>query len=173
MDGIVVFLFEEFHLERKNGKEFVDIALDILDAVFLPRPNLWGDIIVDSGRREEGGGRSVAQAVNVLGNIKIEAWIIDKDDDIRLPLRNILLAHLHILENGTQMQQDRNEPHIRQFAIVTNTRTTDCSHQVTSEETKLCCFVALLQCLHQVRRMQVATGLASYQVILHSLRGEG
>jgi hypothetical protein len=47
MDGIVVLLFEEVDLERQNGKELVDIALDILDAVLLPSPNLWRYVIVD------------------------------------------------------------------------------------------------------------------------------
>ena len=40
MDGEMVFLFKEVHLERQDGEEFVDIALDVLDAVLLPRPYL-------------------------------------------------------------------------------------------------------------------------------------
>ena len=85
-----------------------------------------------------------------LGNFEVEAWIVDKDDNIGLPLGNILLTHLHILEDGTQVDQDGDETHVGQLAIVTNTRASDGSHQVASEETKLSLSVTLLQSLHQM-----------------------
>ena len=88
--------------------------------------------------------------MNIFGYIEIEAWIVDKDNDIGLPLRNILLTHLHILKDGTQVKQDGDETHVGQLAIVADTRASDSSHQVASEETELSLSVALLQSLHQV-----------------------
>lgn len=40
VDGIVMLLFEEIDLEGKDGEKLVNIALDGLDAVFLPSPYL-------------------------------------------------------------------------------------------------------------------------------------
>jgi hypothetical protein len=85
-----------------------------------------------------------------LGDVKIEARIVNKNDNIGMPLNNILLAHLHVPENGAQMQQDGNKAHKSQFSIVTDTRTTNGSHQVATEEAELRCLVAPFQRLHQV-----------------------
>ena len=40
MDGVVVLLFEERHLERQNREKLVDVALNLLDAILLPCPYL-------------------------------------------------------------------------------------------------------------------------------------
>ena len=47
------------------------------------------------------------------------------------------------------------------------TRPTHSSHQVAPEEAELRLLIATFQCLHQMRRMQIATGLADYQVVSH------
>ena len=56
MDGIVVLPFEELHLERQYREQLVHVALDVLDAILLPRPNLRRDIVVHFRRwlRAEG-----------------------------------------------------------------------------------------------------------------------
>ena len=43
----MVLLFEKIHFEGQDGEEFVDITTDILDAVFLPSPDLRRDIVID------------------------------------------------------------------------------------------------------------------------------
>ena len=91
--------------------------------------------------------------MNIFGYIEIKARIVDKDDDIGLPLVYVLLTHLHILENSTKVQQHWNKAHIRQLAIVANTRAPNSSHQVATEETEVSLAVALLQSLHQMRGM--------------------
>ena len=89
-------------------------------------------------------------AMNIFGNVKVEARIVDENDNIGLPLGNILLAHLHVSENGAQVQEYRNKAHIRQFTIVLDTRTTDGCHHVATEEAELCRLIAPFQRLHQV-----------------------
>ena len=79
---------------------------------------------------------------------EVEARIVDKDDDIWLPFADVLLTHLHILEDGTQVQQHRDKPHIGQLAVVTDARASNSSHQVAAKETELRRFVSLLQSLH-------------------------
>ena len=68
MDGVVMLLFEEVDFERKDGKKLVHIALDVLDAVFLPSPNLWGYVIIN---------RYGSVLVNKLGDFlrrMVRAW---------------------------------------------------------------------------------------------------
>ena len=38
VDGVVVFFLEEGNLEGEDGEKLVHVALDVLDAVLLPRP---------------------------------------------------------------------------------------------------------------------------------------
>ena len=90
MDGVVVLLLEKVHLEGKNTEQLVDIALDILDAVLLPRPYLRRDIIVDFGLWR-------LQLMDVLGDAEVETRVVDENDDIGLPLADILLTPAHIL----------------------------------------------------------------------------
>ena len=65
------------------------------------------------------------------------------------------------------MQQHGDESHIGQLFIVAYTGTANSRHQVAAKEAELRLGVLLLQLLHQVRRMQVTTGLTSYQIIFH------
>ena len=65
------------------------------------------------------------------------------------------------------MQQDGNKTHIRQFTIVLDTCAPHRRHHVATKEAELRISILPFQFLHQVRRMQVATGLSRYQVILH------
>ena len=91
----MVFLLKELHLEGQNREELVNIALNSLDAVLFPCPYLGGDIIID-GTHPIGFQK--------LSNTKIKTWIVDKDDNVRMPLHNVLLTHLHIFKNGAQME---------------------------------------------------------------------
>ena len=87
----MVLLLEEGHLERQDGEHLVHIALYILDAPLLPRPYLRRYVVVDG---------YVGIGMHILGNVKIEARIVDKDKGVGLPLHYIALAHRHILEDG-------------------------------------------------------------------------
>ena len=87
MNGIVMLLLEEIHLEGQDGEELVNIATDVLDAVLLPSPDLWRDVIIDG---------NVCPRFYILCNLQIEAGIIYQYDAVRLPGQDILLAELHI-----------------------------------------------------------------------------
>ena len=78
---------KELHLERQDREQFVHIALDVLDAIFLPRPYLWRDVIVNG---------TDSMCFHIFRYLQIEARVIDKNDHVRLPLRDILLTHAHI-----------------------------------------------------------------------------
>ena len=43
----MMLLLEEINLEGEDREELIDIATDVLDAVFLPCPDLGRDIIAD------------------------------------------------------------------------------------------------------------------------------
>ena len=139
----MVLLLEKVHLERKDGKEFVDIATDILDAILFPCPDLRGYIVIDG---------YFCLGFYIFGNVEIKAGIIDKDDTIRMPHQDIQLAHPHILQNGWKMEQNGNEAHIGKFPIVFHQRAAYRCHQVAAKETKVCFFVNFFQRLHQAMR---------------------
>ena len=66
------------------------------------------------------------------------------------------------------MEQHRDKTHIGQFTIVADTSTANSRHQVATKETEISFTVCIFQRSHQVRGMQVARGLADYQVVFHS-----
>ena len=140
----MVFLLEKRHLERKNGKQFVDVALDVLDTMLLPRPYLWRDVIID---------RNICLRFYIFCNLQIETRIIDQDHTVRLPIQDIPLAHAHITEYHRQMEKYGDKSHISQFSIMPDPRTTDGRHQIAAEETKLGGRVNFFQRTHQMRCM--------------------
>jgi hypothetical protein len=113
----MMLFLEEIHLEGEDGEEFIDIALDVLDAIFLPRPNLGRDVIIY---------RDVCMRFYILGYLEVEAWIIHKDDAIGVPLSDIALTHLHIAKYRRKMDQYGDEAHIGQFLIVAYTSASNC-----------------------------------------------
>ena len=67
---IMVLAFVEILFEKQKKKEQVDVALYVANAMFLPSPNLWGDIIEDGNR---------AVLLDEVCYLEVEAWIIDQD----------------------------------------------------------------------------------------------
>ena len=111
-----MFLLEEIHLEGEDGEEFIDIALDVLDAIFLPRPNLGRDVIIH---------RDICMRFYILGYLEVEAWIIHKNNAIGVPLSDIVLTHPHIAKYRRQMKQYGDKAHIGQFLIMAYTSASD------------------------------------------------
>ena len=105
--------------------------------------------------------------MHILRDVEVEARIIYEDNHIRLPRFDVLLAEAHIPQDGAQMKQYRQEAHIGQLTIMLHAGASHSSHHVATKEAKLCRSILLLQLLHQVRGMQVTTGLTSYQVVFH------
>ena len=88
---VIMFLLIERNFKRKNREHFFYITLDSFDTPLLPRPYLWGDIVID---------RNIGILLYKLCNTKIKSRIVNEDDCIRLPTHNIFLTHLHILKDG-------------------------------------------------------------------------
>ena len=154
----MVLLFKELHLEGQDAKQLIDVALDPLDAVLLPSPDLRSNIVID---------RTDMVGMHVLRDVKIEARVVNKDDHIGFPFADVALGIAHVLQDGGQVHQHRNEAHVSQLTVVLDTRTANLGHEVTAIETELCLRVFTLERLHQSRCVKVATGLTSYQIVFH------
>ena len=141
LNWIIMLLLEEIDLERKNREQFVYIALYVLDAIFLPRPNLWRDVIIN---------RNVGFGMNEFCDIEIEARIIYQNKHIGLPANNIILAHLHVAENGSKMHHYGNEAHVCKFFVMLHHRSANSLHVVAAKEAEFGFGIALLYRLHQV-----------------------
>ena len=137
---VIMFLLIERNFKRKNREHFFYITFDSFDTPFLPCPYLWRDIVIDW---------NIGILLYKLCNAKIESRIVNEDNRIRLPTHDVLLAHLHILEDSGQMQQYRNEPHIGKFTIMLHTCTPHFRHQITTKEAKLSLWIILHQRLHK------------------------
>ena len=87
--------------------------------------------------------------MDILGYVEVEPRIINEDNHVRLPLTDILLTHLHVLEDGRQVGNDRNDAHVSQFLVMLDTGAADSSHLVTTEEAELCLLIFPLQRHHQ------------------------
>lgn len=141
MDGEVVLLLKERSLEGKDGEQFADIALDVLDAVFFPCPYLGRYIVVNGDAR---------LGVYELRDVEVEARIIDQYHHVGLPFRDVALAESHVPEDGPQVEQHGDEAHVRHLLVVLDACAADGSHQVAAEETELCLRVFVLERLHEM-----------------------
>ena len=108
--------------------------------------------------------------VDVVGNVEIEARIIDQDYYVGTPRHNVLLTPLHVAKDGAQVKQDGHKTHIGQVLVVAHALATDGRHEVAAEEAKLRRGVILAQRGHQPAGVEVATRLAHYQIVLHIVR---
>ena len=110
--------------------------------------------------------------LDVFRYLQIESRIINQDKRIRLPINNILLAKVHIAEDGAEMKQHRNETHIGQFLVMLHQGTANSLHQVPPKETEVGLRIMFFQSTHQIGRMKVARGFAYYQIILHTFKSQ-
>ena len=135
VDGIMVFLLEEGHLERQDREEFIHITTDLFDAVLLPCPYFRRDIVIN---------RTKSLRFHIFGDAEVEARVIHKDYNIRAPSGDVFLTLAHISQNGAQMEQHGDEAHIGQFAVVLYQGGTLGCHQVASKTTELslCIFLS-------------------------------
>ena len=150
---------KEIHLKRKNREKFIHIPLDVLYPIFLPSPNLRRYIIIH---------RNVCMLLHKFGNLQIKSWIIYQNYHIWIPSNNILLAKLHVLENGAQMQKHWNKTHISQFLIMLDTGSSHSTHQISTEKTEISFSIQLLQSTHQIGCMQISRSFTNNQIILHT-----
>ena len=147
MDGVMMFLLKEVDLERQDGEEFVDIATDVLDAILLPSPDLWSNIVIDG---------DVCMRFYIFRDIEVEAWIVNENDTVRMPVLDIALAHPHVPENCRKMEQHRNKAHVGEIAVMLHQGTTHRCHHIATKEAKIGLNVNFFQRPHQVRCMEVA-----------------
>lgn len=68
-----------------------------------------------------------------LGDVQIEAWIVDQYHHIGLPSHNVILTTLHVGKDSAQVHQYGYKTHVSQLAIVLHPRTAHCRHQVTAK----------------------------------------
>ena len=108
-------------------------------------------------------------SLHILGDVEIEARIVDENHAVGLPFGDVALAHPHIAQDGGQVEQYGYEAHIGQLAVVLHKCAANGRHQVAAEEAEPCLRVNIFQRPHQMRGMQVARGLTGYEVILHLL----
>ena len=140
MDRIVV-LFEEFYFKRQDREKLVNIAFDVLYAMFFPCPYLWRNVVVD---------RNIGLALHELGNVKVESRVVYEYDNVGIPTYDVLFAQTHVLKDRAQMEQYGDESHVGQFSIMLYERAAYCRHFFTSVEAKICILVQFLERLHQV-----------------------
>ena len=136
MYRIVMFFLIERHLERQDREHLGNVSPNATDSPFLPSPYLRRNIIIS---------RDIRLLFQELSNIEIKAGIIHQDNYIRFPFHDIILTHLHVGKDGSQMQQNGNEAHISQFFIMLHTSTSLGSHQIASEEPELSKFIHFFQ----------------------------
>jgi hypothetical protein len=87
MDGVLRTLAVVIDFERENGQHEVDVAAYAAYAALLPCPNLGGYVIAHGTQ---------GTPVYETGNAEVETGIVDENDDIGLPLADILFTPAHI-----------------------------------------------------------------------------
>ena len=69
-------------------------------------------------------------SLHILGNLQIEARIINQDNDIRLVLTDIFPADLHIAEYGSQVHEHRDKTHKSHFPVMFDQSSSYLFHQI-------------------------------------------
>ena len=125
--GVMVLLFKEIYFKRQNREQAVYVAPDVFDAPLFPRPYLRGNII------EHGANGAV---VHETRHLQVEAGIVHEYQRVGLPLGYLPLAVGHALQNGAQVQQHGNEPHVGKILVVAQQRAAHGCHAVAAVKGK-------------------------------------
>ena len=149
---------KEIHFKRKDGKKLVHIAFDILDTILLPCPYLGRYIVIY---------RYGTMRMHEFRHRQVETGIIHQNQHIGVPFQHVPFACLHIMQYRTQMEQHGNKPHIGQFFIMPNQSPALRLHQVSPQKSEIRFGIPGFQFFHQMRRMQIPTGLTDNQIIFH------
>ena len=95
-------------LERQNHHHLVHIAADLLDAPFLPRPDLRGNVI----------DNLEVLLFREFGDAEVESGIVHQHEDIRLPREDIPLAYPDVPQHFAQMHKNLPKTHESHLLVV-------------------------------------------------------
>ena len=135
--GHLVIMFGiESRLEWQNGVHVVDILLDALHAILLPRPHLGRDEVE----------HRYAALVGILCHLEVKRRVVDQDKRVGAVGGHALLGCLHEAQDAAQVLNHLDETHECHVAVV-NQRLTSGSvgHQVAAQKGELRLTVVLLE----------------------------
>ena len=146
-----------FLLKRQDDHHLVHIFLDLLDAVFLPSPDLGRDVIANLD----------TIFLGELGNAEVESGIVHQHQHIRFIKENVGFADADVAQDGIEIQEDLPETHKGQVAIVFHQVAAGSLHQVATPTAEIGFGVTLPEGLHQVGGVKVTGRLAGYYIVFH------
>ena len=162
VDGIVVFALEKLLFKGENGEEHLDVATDVADPPFLPRPNFGGDII------DGGDGQMAAYP---RGDAEIETGIVHKNHRVRTTLADGGLALAQSFRQGGQMERYLHKSHKSEGGIMAQQAHTGRFHQIAAETDKFGLRIGLTEGGNEVGGMEVARGFTGNEKIAHGREG--
>src|SRR5690606_36480480 len=145
--------------KRKNAQHTIYIALQLVNSILLPGPDLWGDIV----------NHFYPFLFGPFGNAHIKTRIIDKDNCIWLVSRNVLLAEFHVAKYGADIQGYFYKAHKGKVAVMLAHQSSYGLHTLSSPKPEISIGILRHQLTHQVGSVQVATGFSGYDVVLHNV----
>jgi hypothetical protein len=156
IDLIIVFAIEIL-LERQDDEQAIDAFLDAMDAAAMPGPELWGDVVEHAD----------TAGVGPAGDAQVEARIVDEDQRIGLPLKDILLAERQVAEDGRQIFDDLPEAHEGQVAVVFDEFGAGMGHEIAAPGPDIGIAILLMEGLKEVATVEIPGSLAGYDIIAH------
>ena len=166
VDEVHPFPPEIVDLEREDDEELIDIGLQFPDPALAGGPDLRGDVVEDL---ETG-------LVGVFGDAEVEPRIVDEDDHIRLPGKDVLFAGADLSQQLPGMDQDLPETDDGPVPVIVHESLAGLMllihgvHESAAPEADIRLRVPGIEPPHQVGSVQVARGFAGDQVILHRVR---
>ena len=100
-------------------------------------------------------------------NLEVEAWVVDTNHSVGLPVLYVAFAESDVSQHGTQVHDDFDEAHDGEVADVAHRFTSFSLHGVAAPEAELCLGVLRAQGLDEVGAIKVTRGFAGYDVVLH------
>ena len=154
-----VFLHEEVCLKRQDEIEVVHVASQCLDTMLFPSPDFWCNVIIDRTKRFAG---------HVSRHFHVKPRIVHQNYGVGSPSFNFTPTLRHAAQNGAQVTDDGDKPHIGQRAEMAKASVAHGRHLVATDEAELGLVVFGLEGFHQPSGMEVAAGFAGNQKIFHS-----
>ena len=145
--------------EGEDYEESVHPGFQLAVASLARRPGLGGDVV------------EYAYAVSMAetGYLHVEAGIVDEHHHVRLPLQDIGFAVLQVAVYLAKAAKHVACAHHRSPLVVAELGSSHGLHHLSAPEAYVRSRVFGQKALHEVAAVQVARGLAGYQVVLHNL----
>ena len=100
-------------------------------------------------------------------DFQIEAGVVDADDGVGMPAKDVAFAETDVAQHGTEMAHHLDESHDGEVADMTYRLAGLFHHSVAAPKAEFRLRVFHAQSLYEIGSVEIARGFAGYDVVSH------